>query len=159
MTDSSLHAKDALRVLLFPTPRLHYHSGSLTPPQIWQTKHHSPPHISKLPNYLIDQNQKRIETRKSKSNICKNQHTNAVSSSICKNQHMFSLHLPNQFQPPKQWQGTEIIYLQISSRSSRDTSLEEKSFKWQPNFSFVHKDLNLCFLFFIVFFFYFFFNF
>ena len=61
---------------------------------------------------------------------------------------------PNQFQPPKQRQGTEIIYIQISSRSSRDTSLEEKSFKWQPNFSFVHKDLNLCFLFFIVFFFF-----
>ena len=80
----------------------------------------------------------------------------AVSSSICKNQHTFSLHLPNQFQPPKQRRGTEIIYLQISSRSSRDTSLEEKSFKWQPNFSFVYKDLNLCFLFFIVFFFYFF---
>ena len=67
--------------------------------------------------------------------------------------HIFSP-FPNQFQPPKQRQGTEIIYLQISSRSSRDTSLEEKSFKWQPNFSFVHKDLNLCFLFFIVFFFF-----
>ena len=72
---------------------------------------------------------------------------------------MFSLHLPNQFQPSKQRQGTEIIYLQISSRSSSDKSLEEKSFKWQPNFSFVHKDLNLCFLFFVVFFFFVFFIF
>ena len=57
--------------ILCACPTLTYSLGciitltdSSTPPQIWQTKHHSPPHISKPPNYLIDQNKKRTETRK-----------------------------------------------------------------------------------------------